>query len=387
MNRKWQVSLLFICMCLIGFSSKCFTVQSAGEPLVSENPGKRHGHGLVFVEQSNSLILFGGRRSNGDTSQINRVWNYDLSNGEWSIIETINNISARFNHAMVYVPTTHSILIYGGFNNTDSVAFTDTWMLNLTSLEWQKIISAERPPMKSDCGIAYDSNNDCVLLFGGFQGGVRSNQLWEFNVSDNSWELQNPVNSPAARYGVGFVFNMGNNQSYLFGGRENTIKGDFYKLSTGIESWEELQSEDGPYHRYWHSMVYASTTNEIIVFGGQSGVGDRGMLDDTWIYSFSSENWIDVSKRKAPVARILSPLVFSPDLNRAYMYGGMADDYEQVFEDFWEFDCQSYKWSEVGENQIPIPLTTIILSICVGIALVIRKMRLTVQKKRKKLVV
>ncbi len=382
--KKRQISSLLVCICLVALYPTIINVQGTSETTDAENPGKRHGHGLVFVEQSKSIFLFGGRRSNGDISQLNNVWKYDVLNGDWSVIETNNTPSARFCHSMVYIPTINSIFMYGGLNNTDSVGFTDSWILNLTSLEWKKIITAERPQMKSDCGITYDSRNDCVLLFGGFQGGIRSNQLWKFNVTTANWKLISTTNSPTGRYGVGFVFNLENNQTYLFGGREFTIKSEFYKLTAELDSWELVQTENTPYHRYWHSMVYANTTNEIIVFGGQSGIGDREMLEDTWIYSFARENWIEVTKRKAPVARILSPMVFVPNFNKAYMYGGMANDYEQVFEDFWEFDCLSYKWIEASEKQIIIPVNAITLSICIGIALSILQMEYNRQRNRKK---
>lgn len=98
--------------------------------------------------------------------------------------------SARAGYSMVYVPV-HSghggyVLLFGG-KGAGNQYQSDTWEYSGGS--WTNITStAGSPPSaRSEAGIAYDSVDNYVVLFGGEGKNGPQNDTWEFNPATAQW--------------------------------------------------------------------------------------------------------------------------------------------------------------------------------------------------------
>lgn len=151
--------------------------------------------------------------------------------------------------------------------------------------------------------IAYDSNNDRAILFGGTiesSEGIwtQTNDTWEWNGED--WTQLNPTQSPPPR-------------------------------ATG-------------------AMAYDPKQNIIILFGGTDLL--KRSLRDTWIWD--GENWTDVSTCGTcypPPARACHNMFYDTALEKVVLYGGC--DVNQVFyNDTWAWNGESWEWIDVKDSPI-----------------------------------
>ena len=115
-------------------------------------PFPRMDHLIIHIPNSSHLLLFGGYSMNVFYSD---TWRFDLESQKWiqhnppyfqntsnstnSTNSTDNKIASRSGHQWSYLPTTNSIVLFGGYGNENkglSVTphtwyFDDTWILNL----------------------------------------------------------------------------------------------------------------------------------------------------------------------------------------------------------------------------------------------------------------
>ena len=102
--------------------------------------------------------------------------------------------------------------------------------------------------------------NDCMVIFGGFSFGERTNDIWKYYFNTNTWEkaVNKGTDAPCPRAGHSAVINSTNQHGdfmYIFGGKDDdnnklndTWKFDFFK---GI--WTQIGQKDEPVERSGHS--------------------------------------------------------------------------------------------------------------------------------------
>src|SRR5262249_4141838 len=115
---------------------------------------------------------------------------------------------------------------------------------------WTQKTPVHSPPPSAQHAMAYDPIRHTVLLFGGMQAGVVSNQLWEWNGAD----------------------------------------------------WQALPVSGGPSGRSGHMMTTDSARNRVILFGG---VGGSGNLNDLW--EWDGANWKQLRMGASPPDSGVSP--------------------------------------------------------------------------------
>jgi len=91
--------------------------------------------------------------------------------------------------------------------------------------------------------LVYDSENDLIILFGGYTHLLTTeidHETWAFDYNSNTWTQLNPV---------------------------------------------------GNLHRRWQSMAYDSESGKIILFGGNTGDDVYNFRNDTWVFDYNFNNW------------------------------------------------------------------------------------------------
>src|SRR6266849_3211159 len=174
-NDLWALSLV---------GSPTWTLLSpAGGP-----PAPRVGAKAVYDAANTRMVVFGGGL--GNTSPCaDDVWVLSNANGvsgtpTWSQLAPSGAAPGpRWVSSAVYDPVSNRMTVFGG-NNCFSGFYNDVWVLsNANGLggtpAWTQLAPAGTPPSPSGYHTAvYDSGSNRMIVFGVFNSGSASNQVW-----------------------------------------------------------------------------------------------------------------------------------------------------------------------------------------------------------------
>jgi len=220
------------------------------------------------------MIIYGGLITSPAQS-ISEMWSYD---GQWTQIAS--NANARWGHQMVADTANNRLVTFGGRSPTISSLASDTRVFDGMAM-WQQIQTTNAPSARFLYGMAYDSNRDRVILFGGRDGFAPNNETWEFDGTD--WLQIQTSNAPAPREEMGMVYDASLNRVVLFGGCDEStqsVYGDTWWFD-GVD-WANVTPSNSPSPRFRGSMVYDSDRSRSVYFGGFDGTA---ALTDVLEYS------------------------------------------------------------------------------------------------------
>ena len=98
-------------------------------------PQKRYWHQTVFVEDQQSMILFGG---DGGRGFLNDIWIFSLEDSSWREFSVSNAPSPRVNGSVACDPVSGRIVLFGGLGEEFNV-LGDTWLFSLKTGEWEEV--------------------------------------------------------------------------------------------------------------------------------------------------------------------------------------------------------------------------------------------------------
>lgn len=193
-------------------------------------------------------------------------------------------------------------------------------------------------PRTSSTIIANPANENELFSFGGeyFNGATAQfyNDLFVYNVKQDSWKKVTSPNSPLPRSGHAWCRAANTKDVYLFGGEFSSPKqgtfyhyNDFWRLDPSTREWTRVEGKGkaaSPPARSGHRMV--GFKQYIILFGGfQDTSATTKYLNDVWIYDCINFAWHTPklqSARAVPDPR--SSFTFLPHDQGAVLYGGYS---------------------------------------------------------------
>jgi len=255
-------------------------------PIDSPTP-RLEQHGMVFDEARSRIVMFGGFSGSGKTWEYTitldgeeEEWEYpeitavDVDT-EWELVSTQTNVG-RNAMGIAYDSDRHVVVVFGGMPSPSGNILNDTWEYSGGS--WNVITTEHSPPARFSHAMAYDSNRQRIVVFGGSDRGVNFNDTWEYDGSN--WQQVNTANSPAPRRRVSMVFNSVSNRMVLFGGQD--ASGDFNDTwEYNGTDWILVDTEDSPPRGVQAAMAFDSKRNKVVFYG--SGIVAEGPSDaGTW---------------------------------------------------------------------------------------------------------
>ncbi|MCD4653708.1 hypothetical protein K8T06_07200 [bacterium] len=241
-------------------------------------------------------------------------------------------------HQMVYDIKNEIILMFGWFY--------DDRMYSYNGYDWQPIFPAGQdwPGPRSHFGMAYDSDREVVVIFGGFRGGFDYlGDTWEWDGTQ--WEEKFPVHSPLDRTGLKMTYADFLGKAMLFGGyTENS------EVTNELWSWDGvdwvLESTSGPSPRTSLAISCDSFRNKIVLFGGTDNGSNP--LDDTW--EWDGILWQDITTSTVPLGAYLHSLTFDSSRGVSILFGGVVNS-DGLSDKTWEYDGED--WIQVFSQHHP----------------------------------
>jgi DNA-binding beta-propeller fold protein YncE/dienelactone hydrolase len=282
------------------------------------------GHELVYDEQQQMVLLINsGMVPNETITTPSELWGWDGT--QWQLLDS-DGPPARNLAAVAYDTNRDLLVLYGGQQN-GTTKFDDTWIWDGQS--WTEL-DIPGPAARDHIAMAYDAERDQAVFVSGV---LLSNDLitgtWAFD--GDSWQqLSETEPSPRAHYAI--TYDGARQQLLLFGGVSDADMGDTW-VWDGV--WIQVATTSGPTPRNAMRLAYDPTTEQVVLFGGRSG---NIFLDDTWVWDGTQWTELDVT---GPSARGLHAMAYDAARSRLVLFGGYNGT--ENLNDTWEWDGTQWR--------------------------------------------
>ncbi|HLK69186.1 MAG TPA: kelch repeat-containing protein [Bryobacteraceae bacterium] len=190
----------------------------------ANSPPARQGVAMAYDAARQQVVLFGGLSASGTI--LGDTWTWDGNN--WTQQHPATSPSARVNHQMAYDEARQETVLFGGedFANDDMISTTWVWnggnWIARTPVAFPPGPNPQDPTFRLH-SMVFDSALQQTVLFGGYNSGPQS-ATWFWDGTN--W-TQFAGTGPGARYGTGMAYDSTNRQVVLFGGDFHTASGFF----------------------------------------------------------------------------------------------------------------------------------------------------------------
>jgi hypothetical protein len=197
---------------------------------------------MVYDENNDVMLLFGG--SDDTDAALAETWTYDTTNDSWTQLTPTNSPPARTYAQMVYTGTGTNTEIYLFGGNDGTTYYNDVWRYD--GSDWTQVSTNGTPPAaRTHHAIAYDSDNDTILLFGGRDAtSTLLADTWQLDVGDNDTWRQ--ITSSGANNGG------------------DTILNDTWHFENS--SWTQASPAQAAPNSAYHLLIYDSTNDLFQLF-------------------------------------------------------------------------------------------------------------------------
>lgn len=254
----------------------------------------------------------------------NNLLEYDPSTGSYTVIvlvDTGDGIPPLRSGCATGIYGS-SIYMFGGY--AGSTIYNDAWSINVTNGNCYSLASLPSTP-PSGATSAYpfelegDIYSDKMYIFGmGYSGAttaVPSDNIWEYNISTNTWDTSR-TSAPAALQDN--TVNVVGNYLYSVGGLHDGVAYYDYNYRYDIigDVWDVMES--CPISIINHiSTIY---NGNIYIFGGND---DVSYLNSAYIYNISNNIWSGFPNTPTPVPFIFGDAVTISDDFYITSYGNL----------------------------------------------------------------
>jgi len=209
----------------------------------------------------------------------------------------------------------------------------------VSQTSWTLLTPANSPPAYTAHAMAYYLVTDTTILFGGVANGVRSSDTWEWDGTN--WTQLSPATVPTARVAHTMVYDVARSRLVMYGGiaASGAVLGDTWEWD-GNDWTQMTPATASPGPRRSHCMIYHPGRGKTLLFGGYN-LGD---LNDTW--EWDGFDWVLVNTANSPSPRRATDMAWDPVTDDVILFSG----YQQGA-DTWRFDGTD--WSQLAPANSP----------------------------------
>jgi len=158
---------------------------------------------MTYDSESDRIIMFGGyfiSPYDGDPQEeyySTETWAYDYNTNTWENITTTIHPDLRVDHALAYDSESDRVILTGGWNMTTygtskiDPRSDETWAFDYNTQTWENMNPTSQPG-RFQHKMAYDSESDLIIFFGGINDTERRtpyNEIHTYDYNSNNWTL------------------------------------------------------------------------------------------------------------------------------------------------------------------------------------------------------
>lgn len=294
-------------------------------------PSPRMWSSMVYDSVSDKVILFGGFTGSGDSE----TWAYDFDTDTWTNMNPSVAPSARWNHKMAYDSQSDRVIMFGGWAGYEQSG--ETWAYEYETNEWTNMNPVVAPSARNAHAMAYDSQSDRVILFGGHTGSD-NDETWSYDFETNSWTDMNPTLRPPARHDMAFAFDIQSDRFLIFGGEGGGKLNDLWAYDFDTDTWTEMHPAVAPPNSYGTAFAYDSYADRTVMFGGDDPDLPPYVRSDTWTYDLDGDVWAKIDT--SGPGRSHHAMAYDSRSSRSIMFGGDISPPTVFLGDTWTFSMR-----------------------------------------------
>lgn len=274
------------------------------------SPKTRRSHSLIYDSVNKRYLLFGGWNGTtryNDVWELSADDRFGSSPPQWRKLNpTGTPPSARTTHLAFFDATGNRMIIHGGYDGADK---NDTYALDVTtrySEAWSTLSpTGTAPTARSQAAGAFKASTRKAYIQGGLVGASDyRNDLFELDLSttNGAWtqlKAEDAAGNPPSRADHSMVFDTANNRLLIFGGYDGTNRlNDLWRWDIAGASFAEVSDGTPPGVRHMHVAAYDENNSRMIVWGGRNGTASSNYLSEIWELNTTSgsEAWTDRSQ-------------------------------------------------------------------------------------------
>jgi N-acetylneuraminic acid mutarotase len=247
-------------------------------------------------------------------------------------------------------PPSGELILIGGESN-DRFSFEETWAFDLDRHHWTELSPETQPSNQAGMAAAYDSESDKIIAYfstrlstSASSGLERLSQTWAYDVQSNSWTNMEPETAPFGLMGARMAYDSESDRVILFGGADFTqFPGSPYFQETwaydfNSNTWQQMEASGDPLRRSYFGFAYSSAADRVVAFGGNVHDDDEARKGELWAYDYNENAWVQVSYTGDVLDDHHPDLVYAENSDRFLYY---------VKNEFWEFDLGEQVWTEL----------------------------------------
>lgn len=269
----------------------------------------------------------------------------------------------RLGHSMSYDSSNDRIIMFGGMNwNT----LNDTWTYDYKNTTWQDRHPFLSPPASWMQGLVYNSRHDRTILFGGMleDGITLSNYMWSYSSKTNVWTNLSSSIAPTPRYSHAMAYDSQSDRVIIFGGgTESETYGtdETWSFDFGNNTWMDMTSTIRPPPRIQHQISYDPIHDRVILFGGRGPVNHKMVsLDDTWTYDYDTNTWKNMSPLMIPTGLSQFAMAYDSQSQAVILFGGISsgNNGNIIMNDTWSYNYEKNLWEKLIPLKSPSPCSS-----------------------------
>ncbi len=316
------------------------------------NPSARSYISLAYDVESGRVILFGGQTGDyAEAASYNgETWSYDFTANRWLLMQPAAAPTARAASELAYDSESDRVILFGGcvgpsFERWGSGA---TWAYDYNTNTWMEM--AKGPNRHVGPRLAYDSESDRVILFGGYDmNDFFYNDTWAYDFNTDTWKEMKPKDSPPGRNYQAMTYDSKADRVLVWGGLNISgsapVDESIWAYDYNSNSWQEIKPvEPYPKGREYPAMVYDPAADRTILFGGNIGG------DETWSYDYNLNTWTKQEPVTTPEKTSRHAMAYAADANRIILFGGQAGAGMFFTNETWAYDFDKVLWTNVTQQ-------------------------------------
>jgi N-acetylneuraminic acid mutarotase len=258
---------------------------------------------------------------------------------------------------MAYDSESDRIVLFGGEGGFLGPSIVDTWAYDVRNNTWQNMHPSVLPPPRLSPGMTYDSEADLVILFGGNAASHASvlNDTWTYSLNENTWTEMTPLVSPPARLGTQMVYDAQLDKVIIFGGTtayETYAFNDTWTYDLNSNTWTQVATATQPVGRGLAVMAYDTKTDRVVLFGGYR-VDLDAPDNQTWTYDSFNETWAETAPATSPAPRFDAASAYDTRADRFLVFGGVQVYWSVMRNDTWAYDLNANVWARINTASAP----------------------------------
>ncbi|MEI2611362.1 MAG: kelch repeat-containing protein [Candidatus Promineifilaceae bacterium] len=292
-------------------------------PFLRVAPPPCSGHDMVYHTQLALVVLANCLDARLDEPEMSSLWGWDGS--EWYSVSN-DGPPPRLLGGVAYDSQSNLFLLFGGRALT--VDYTDFWTWDPIH-HWQQLDTPAPGGLSNHLAMVYDPVRERVVLYGGQDLSQQTyTNTWEWDGAE--W-LRRALTGPSLNIHYALTFDPVHQQVLLLGEGPNQLWG------WNGQSWQRHITGVSPPTRAGARMAYDAAANQLVLFGGRD-YGRRQILRDTWLWD--GVNWAEWTG-DGPPPRSHHSMVYDEGRGRVVLYGGI-DPQNNEYNDTWEWDGQTW---------------------------------------------